>query len=86
MPPAGFEPAIRVGERPQTCSVDRSATGIGTDCLLGQYIPLRTPFSSHPLSVFCRGERPGVINRSRTRWGGNGISIPLEETGCADVD
>ena len=30
MPPAGFEPAIPLGERPQTYALDRSATGIGT--------------------------------------------------------
>jgi hypothetical protein len=29
MPPAGFEPAILLGERPQTHSVDRAATGLG---------------------------------------------------------
>ena len=28
MPPAGFEPAIPVGDRPQTHALDRSATGI----------------------------------------------------------
>ena len=30
MPVAGFEPAIPVGDRPQTHTLDRSATGIGT--------------------------------------------------------
>ena len=30
MPPAGFEPAIPVGDRPQTHALDRSATRIGT--------------------------------------------------------
>ena len=30
MPPAGFKPAIPVGERPQTYALDRSATGIRT--------------------------------------------------------
>ena len=29
MPPAGFEPAIPAGERPQTYALDRTATGIG---------------------------------------------------------
>ena len=29
MPPAGFEPAIPVSERPQTHDLDRSVTGIG---------------------------------------------------------
>ena len=30
MPPAGFEPAIPVGNLPQTHALDRSATGIGS--------------------------------------------------------
>ena len=30
MPPAGFEPTISAGERPQTYALDRVATGIGT--------------------------------------------------------
>jgi len=29
MPPAGFEPTISVGERPQTYALDRAAIGIG---------------------------------------------------------
>jgi hypothetical protein len=29
MPPAGFETAIPVSERPQTHALDRAATGIG---------------------------------------------------------
>ena len=29
MPPAGFEPTISAGERPQTYALDRAATGIG---------------------------------------------------------
>jgi hypothetical protein len=29
MPPAGFEPAIPTGERPQVHALDRAATGIG---------------------------------------------------------
>jgi hypothetical protein len=29
MPPVGFEPTILVNERPQTHSLDRTATGIG---------------------------------------------------------
>jgi hypothetical protein len=30
MPPVAFEPTILVSERPQTYSLDRTATGIGT--------------------------------------------------------
>jgi hypothetical protein len=30
MPPAGFEPVIPTGERPQTHDLDRAATGIGS--------------------------------------------------------
>ena len=29
MPPAGFEPTISAGERPQTYALDRTATGTG---------------------------------------------------------
>ena len=38
MPPAGFEPAIPVGDRPQTRALDRSATGIGGLKILVQLI------------------------------------------------
>ena len=30
MSPVGFEPTISEGERPQTCALDRAATGTGT--------------------------------------------------------
>ena len=30
MPPVGFEPTISAGERPQTYTLDRAATGSGT--------------------------------------------------------
>ena len=29
MPPVGFEPTVSAGERPQTCALDRGATGTG---------------------------------------------------------
>ena len=29
VPPVGFEPTISAGERPQTCALDRAATGTG---------------------------------------------------------
>jgi len=29
MPPVGFEPSISAGELPQTCALDRAATGTG---------------------------------------------------------
>ena len=31
MPPAGFEPTISAGERPQTYALDRAATGTGIE-------------------------------------------------------
>jgi hypothetical protein len=31
MPPAGFEPAIPVSERPQTHALDRTTNGIGNE-------------------------------------------------------
>ena len=30
MPPVGFEPTISAGERPQTYTLERAATGTGT--------------------------------------------------------
>jgi len=30
MPPVGFEPTISAGERPQTYTLDRDATGTGS--------------------------------------------------------
>jgi hypothetical protein len=35
MPPAGFEPTISAGERPQTNAIDRAATGT---CVLDSYL------------------------------------------------
>jgi hypothetical protein len=37
MPPAGFEPAIPVSERPKTHALDRAATGIGGNILIIYY-------------------------------------------------
>ena len=33
MPPVGFEPTISVGERPQTCALDRAGTRTGLSYL-----------------------------------------------------
>ena len=30
MPPVGFEPKVSAGELPQTCALDRAATGTGS--------------------------------------------------------
>jgi hypothetical protein len=35
MPPAGFEPAIPAGERPQTHDLNRTATGIVSEKIKG---------------------------------------------------
>jgi hypothetical protein len=43
VPPVGFEPTISAGERPQTCDLDRAATGIGiilVQCLQLELVPL----------------------------------------------
>ena len=40
MPPAGFEPTISAGERPQTYALDRAATGTGK-CQLYQTLILK---------------------------------------------
>ena len=34
MPPAGFEPMISAGERPQTYALDHAATGIGKEIII----------------------------------------------------
>jgi hypothetical protein len=60
MPPAGFQPAIPASERPQTQSLDRAATGIGsvgystmatqvhgTVTTTGTVIKLHAPFLSY---------------------------------------
>jgi len=38
MPPAGFEPTIPAGERPQTNDLDRAASGTGNHILYRQFI------------------------------------------------
>jgi len=39
MPPVGFEPTISAGERPQTYTLDRAATGTGKLLhLVGRFI------------------------------------------------
>jgi hypothetical protein len=35
MPPAGFEPTIPANERPQTHALDRAATGIDYEVIVG---------------------------------------------------
>ena len=39
IPPAGFEPATPASDRPQTLALDRSATGIARDWILGPSSP-----------------------------------------------
>jgi len=47
LPPTGFEPTIPASERPETHTLDRMATGIGTHLLITKYISklegIRTP-------------------------------------------
>ena len=53
MPTVGFEPTISAGERPQTCALDRAATGTGTDLLCEVEIHLHVKKNSVKyLSVF----------------------------------
>jgi hypothetical protein len=51
MPPAGFEPALPAGERPQTHSLDRAATGIGQ---------FKHNSQSCNYDHFCRTSNPGL--------------------------
>jgi hypothetical protein len=41
MPPAGLEPTISAGERPQTYALDRAVTGTGTESLLSIDIKIK---------------------------------------------
>ena len=41
MPPVGFEPTISAGERPQTYTLDRAATGTGNRNKMVDINPLR---------------------------------------------
>ena len=47
MLPAGFEPTISAGERPQTYTLDRAATGTGFTLLLLKLIYVLVKFRSY---------------------------------------
>ena len=58
-PPVGFEPLISAGERPQTYTLDRAATGIGRNfCCRTQIMTLRASLYSSSLQL---GPPPDVI-------------------------
>jgi hypothetical protein len=61
MPPAGFEPAIPVSERPQTHALNRAATGIG----IMSYLPLSISNSSWCLDIV--GGNVYLIELTNTR-------------------
>ena len=52
MPAVGFEPTISASERPQTCALDRAATGIGNFPHLFQAISTKSPDPRTPLAHF----------------------------------
>ena len=55
MPPVGFEPTISAGERPQTYTLDRAATGTGIDITEYNLIGLRKMVTvSLPCQKFTR--------------------------------
>ena len=72
MLPAGFEPMVSVGGRPQICALDRAATGTGKAIVL-------TPHQKHrhyyiyPVTRVYRGDRGGTVvkvlrYKSEGRW------------------
>jgi len=68
--PAGFEPAVPLGERPQTHAVDRAATGIGEKIMIGKCELsksklrnfLQAPVTSFPFGPLLK--RPPFVARS----------------------
>ena len=67
MPPAGFEPTISAGERPQTYALDRAATGIGSCILIASLI--YAPFSPLDIALypFCRLICPSSVEKRNRR-------------------
>jgi len=61
MPPAGFEPTISVGERPQTHALDRAATAISTKKNIISYFCVNALILT-PSPVFCGSTRAGLIH------------------------
>ena len=55
MPPAGFEPTIPAGERPQAHALDRAAIGIGQ---------FKHDSENCKLDHFCRNSNPGMEIRT----------------------
>jgi hypothetical protein len=60
LPPAGFEPAIPAGNRPQTLVLDRSATGIGPDPRVVQLVA--SHYTDRAIAV-----HPGVLYACKTQ-------------------
>ena len=46
MPPMGLEPTISAAERPQTCALDRAATGAGSSIPLAVHYSFTVPFDT----------------------------------------
>ena len=54
MPPAGFEPTISAGERPQTYALERAATGTDYKLIILLCYVLRCLYkSNYKLAVMC---------------------------------
>ena len=54
MPPVGFEPATPAGERPQTCALDRAATGTGAPASV---FSVPNFYRCIRQCIFCTGQR-----------------------------
>ena len=57
MPPAGFEPTILAGERPQTHALDRAATWTGVNIDIIMLILIQTMSKVHQINEFRQLER-----------------------------
>ena len=57
MPPAGFEPTISAGERPQTHAFDRATTGIGIHTYTHTHTYIYIIFSLYFICL-TKGDRP----------------------------
>ena len=53
MPPVGFEPTFSAGERPQTYSLDRAASGIGCDYSVEGNTDVISCHSVYAVSMLC---------------------------------
>jgi hypothetical protein len=67
MPPAGFEPTISAGERPQTHALDCAVTGTDTEGLLSKNVKIKIHISIILPVVLCGCETWSLTLRKESR-------------------